>query len=323
MIRHNAVRLLYVSMVLVVALVACTPEDRGDKGDQAIEARRAARSEQTIRLAHPDWSSEVAGAHLVQAVLQERLGYRVQLVQTDAEGMWRMVAEGEADVLAGAWLPATHDEYFREYGSRLEDLGPNLEGARIGLVVPTATPGRQTGDTGRTGRDLVTISSMSELAQHPERFGGRIIGIELGAGVMARAEEALEAYGLERSYRLIESNEEHMISEVNDAIRDLRWVVFTGWTPHWFFERHNMRFLDDPQGVFGGEESIHTMVRAGFAEDMPDAYEVLQRMNWEPRELERLMIWIHDNAGGDVYRQALRWIRTNPDIVDEWVRDIE
>ena len=321
MIRHSAVKLLYVGMVVAVALSACAAEEPRD--EPGIEARRAARAAQTIRLVYPDWSSEVAGAHLIQAVLQERLGYRVQLMQTDAEGMWRMVADGEADVLAGAWLPVTHDEYFRDYGGRLEDLGPNLHGARIGLVVPTATPGRQTEDTGRTGRDLVTIRSIDELADHADRFEGRIIGIESGAGVMARAQEALEVYGLERSFRLIESDEERMIAEVNDAIRSLRWVVFTGWTPHWSFERHNMRFLDDPQAVFGGVEAIHTMTRTGFAEDMPDAYETLRRMEWEPRQLERLMIWIHDDSTGDVYRQALRWIRTHSDLVDEWVRDIE
>ncbi len=321
MTKHTAVRLLYLGIVLVVALMGCMPEDGVD--EPALEARRAARAEQTIRLVYPDWSSEIASAHLIQTVLQERLGYRVQLVQTDAEGMWRMVAEGEADVLAGAWLPVTHAEYVREYQGGLEDLGPNLQGARIGLVVPTATPGRQTGDTGQTGRDLVTISSIRELAEHAERFQGRIIGIESGAGVMTRAEEALAAYGLERRFRLIESNEEHMIAEVDAAIRNLRWIVFTGWTPHWSFERYNMRFLDDPEGIFGGEESIHTMVRSGFAEDMPDAYQTLRRMQWEPRDLERLMIWIHDDAAGGAYRQALRWIRTNADIVDEWVRDIE
>jgi ABC-type proline/glycine betaine transport system substrate-binding protein len=35
-----------------------------------------------------------------------------------------------------AWLPVTHGEYMKQVGDKVEDLGPNYEGARIGLVVP-------------------------------------------------------------------------------------------------------------------------------------------------------------------------------------------
>ena len=38
--------------------------------------------------------------------------------------------------MVAAWLPGTHGDLYEQYKDELIDLGPNLEGAKIGLVVP-------------------------------------------------------------------------------------------------------------------------------------------------------------------------------------------
>ena len=225
--------------------------------------------------------------------------------------------------MTGAWLPTTHQEYYQEYSGELEDLGPNLEGARIGLVVPSVRPGRQTGASGKTGRDLVTISSIEQLAGHVEEFDGLIVGIESGAGVVARSREALKAYGLSSEYRIISTDEKRMLNRLRTAVQQGEWIVITGWKPHWMFELYNLRFLEDPKGVFGGEESIHTMVRPGLKQDIPDAYEVLKQISYQPEDLERLMRWIEADEAEDPYAQALRWIELHSETVDSWVQAAE
>ncbi|MEX2445572.1 MAG: glycine betaine ABC transporter substrate-binding protein [Alkalispirochaeta sp.] len=314
---------VYVAALLMITLVGCAPEEESappaDAESQAV--LETDRRGETLRLVYPEWSSETASAHLFQAVLQERLGYNVRLVPVTVEEMWRQVAEGEADMLVGAWLPVTHLEYAEKYEDRLVDLGPNLEGARVGLVVPTSTPGRQTDDTGSSGRELVTIRSITEMASSADRFAGRIVGIESGAGVVARAREALEVYGLQRNFRLLETDEAVMVDRVSEAIFRDNWIVFTGWTPHWMFERYSLRFLEDPKGVFGGEEAIHTMVREGFADDFPDAARVADRVSYRPEDLERLMRWIHEDDENDAYGQALRWVDSHEAIVQEWLQE--
>jgi glycine betaine/proline transport system substrate-binding protein len=314
---------MVLTLSLLLLMSGCGKEEQ--EIDESLQARREARSEHTLELVYPAWTSERASSHLFQAVLQERLGYRVELETVPVEEMWSSVASGEADILTGAWLPATHRDYFQTYGENLRDLGPNLEGAKIGLVVPTTTPGRQTEETGKTGKDLVTIRSLEELGdpENAARFDGRIVGIEAGSGVVARTEDALEAYGLERLYRLVETNEEGMLDRVADAIYRGEWIVFTGWKPHYIFELHDLTFLEDPEGVFGGEESIHTMVREGFEEDFSDAFEVLERISYRPEDLERLMRWIHEDEREDPYGQALRWIELHEEMVDSWVEGIE
>ena len=319
-LRNLAPLLVFIAALLISG---CGASEEARQVSPEVAERRAARGEKTLTLLYPDWSSEIASAHLLQAVLQERLGYRVDLIPVSVEEMWSRVAAGEADLLAGAWLPTTHRGYFEEYGEKLIDLGPHLTGARIGLAVPTVMPGRQTGDDGRQGRRLVTIETIPELADRAEEFRGRIVGIESGSGVVTQAKEALDAYGLTGTYYVMEGDEEEMLSRLARATHRGEWIVFTGWRPHYVFELYNIRFLEDPRGVFGGEESVHTMVRSGFEESYPDAYRALSRIAYEPEQLERLMLWIEEDEESDPYLQALRWLEAYSELVDAWVEGIE
>ena len=39
--------------------------------------------------------------------------------------------------MVSAWLPLIHKAYFDKYKEDLIDLGPNLKGTKLGLVVPS------------------------------------------------------------------------------------------------------------------------------------------------------------------------------------------
>src|SRR5690606_34160145 len=135
---------------------------------------------ETIELGYVLWDSEIASTHVVAAVLMDELGYDVNLTSVDAGPMWTGVAQGDFDAIVAAWLPATHEAYWAEYGASLVDLGPNLEGADIGWAVPAYVP----------------VDSISELNDNVDLFGGEVIGIDPGAGLMAASDRALDVYGL-------------------------------------------------------------------------------------------------------------------------------
>jgi glycine betaine/proline transport system substrate-binding protein len=278
----------------------------------------AAEPAAPVRLVHADWSSSVASSHLACAVIRERLGMPCELRRVDAEAMWELTAQGEADAFLSAWLPDTHAHYLAQFGDRLSDLGPNLEGTRTGLVVPAVSAGRQTGGLGMRTRPYVTVDSIPALAAHREALSGRIVGIDPKAGIMRATEEALHVYGLE-GFRLIPGSETAMTDALADAIGRQEWIVVTGWTPHWMFGRWSLRFLDDPQNVYGGTGSIHTMTRPGLEVERPEVQQFLDRFHWTPEEMNRLMVWIASDPLGDPYAQALRWMRTHPERVSSWL----
>ncbi|MGG1519337.1 glycine betaine ABC transporter substrate-binding protein [Paenibacillus oryzisoli] len=90
-----------------------------------------------LKLAYVAWDSEIASTNVVKTVLEQKLGYTVEMLQVEAGPMWAGIADGSADAMVAAWLPTTHQDYLEKYKGKFEDLGPNLNGTKLGLVVPS------------------------------------------------------------------------------------------------------------------------------------------------------------------------------------------
>lgn len=109
-------------------------DDNQDKVSKWTEGVEKVNGE-AIKLAYVAWDTEIASTNVIGLVLED-MGYKVTLTQVEAGPMWAAVASGDADAIVAAWLPGTHKKYMEDYKGQVEDLGPNLEGAKIGLVVP-------------------------------------------------------------------------------------------------------------------------------------------------------------------------------------------
>lgn len=258
-----------------------------------------------VELTYVEWASEVASANVIKVVL-EALNYEVELIPVTAAIMWQAVAISEVDGHVAAWLETTHAHYLKAVKDKVEHLGPNLVGTKIGLVVP----------------QYVTINSIDELNANIYQFKRKIIGIDPGAGLMSKTEQAMEAYKLE-NFRLMEGSGASMAAALADAIKNKRWIVVTGWTPHWMFSRwKGLKYLKDPKGIYnsskeGAEEYIGTIVRKGLKEDKPEVYRVLDRFYWETADMEQVMIW-NEEKYGEPYQNAKRWVEENRDKVKQW-----
>ncbi|SHG66667.1 glycine betaine ABC transporter substrate-binding protein [Ornithinibacillus halophilus] len=116
-------------------VAAAWVEDNADKVSEWTEGAEEVDGKE-IELVYVEWDTEVASTHVVGKVLED-LGFDVTVTPIDNALMWQAVATGEADGMVAAWLPATHGDLYEEYKDQLVDLGANLEGAKIGLVVPS------------------------------------------------------------------------------------------------------------------------------------------------------------------------------------------
>ena len=212
------------ALVAALAVAGCQKktDNGGAAGTTATKAPAKIDKSQPVRIAYVEWSSAVASANVVKDVLESKLGYKVRLIPVSAAAMWQAVAVGDADALLSAWLPTTHAAYYKRFHTQVDDLGPNLTGTKIGLVVP----------------DYVTIDSITQLEANKARFDGKIIGIDPGAGIMDKTEKALKAYDL-KGFNLVSGSGATMGAALGDAIQNKKWMVVTGWTPHWMFAQWN------------------------------------------------------------------------------------
>lgn len=255
-----------------------------------------------VTLAYVEWDCAVASTNVARAVLQEKLGYDVEILPVAAAAMWQAVATGDVDGMVTAWLPVTHKTYADRLQGKYENLGPIVGGAKLGWAVPK----------------YVTIDSIADLNKHADKFGGRVYGIDPGSGLMQLSEEALEEYKL-KDFELMEGSGATMTAALADAIKNKQWVVVTAWSPHWMFGRWELKYLVDPKGTLGGEEHIDTIVRKDLRKDMPEVYAFMDRFQWEsPDQLQMVMAW-NQKPGADPYENAMRFINENPKLVNKWL----
>ena len=109
-------------------------EDNRDKAEAWMEDVEPVEGE-SIELAYINWDTELSSTNVV-ALLLEELGYNVTLTPLDMGIAFETLAEEEIDGMLIAWLPVGAASYYEEYKDKIDDLGPNLEGAQQGFVVP-------------------------------------------------------------------------------------------------------------------------------------------------------------------------------------------
>ncbi|MGM0786791.1 MAG: glycine betaine ABC transporter substrate-binding protein [Thermodesulfobacteriota bacterium] len=290
-------RLFYVFFFCVLVLLhACGGQDDPEAGKT-----KGHDEKQPVKLVYVDWVSEKASAQVVRAVIEQKLEHSCELLSVNPIAMWESIAAGDQDFCVAAWLPSLHGDYYREHQSDVDNLGPNLEGTRYGLVVP----------------EYVDIDSIDELAGSADRFEGRIIGIDPYAGVMGKTAEVIEEYDLE-GFRLVSGSGPTMTSALEKAVSDGRPIVVTGWTPHWKFAEWDLKYLSDPKGVYGDKEHIATIARKGLKKDMPRVYEFLEKFSWSPSDMEEVMLMARSED--TTYSEAAKtWVNENSGLVSTWI----
>lgn len=262
-----------------------------------------AQDKGSVHLAYVEWASEVASTNVVRAVL-EQAGFDVEMTSLSAAAMWQSLGTGDADAIVAAWLPTTHADYMERVGDDVDDLGVNLDGTKLGLVVP----------------DYVEVDSIEDLNDHADDFNGEIIGIDPGAGLMSLTEDVLDTYELDLELR--SGSDATMVAALDNAIDNEEPIVVTSWTPHWMFAEWDLKYLEDPENVYGGAEQIHTIARQGLDEDMPEAYAILDAFEWTPDQMGEVML-MNQEDDADPYENAKQWVEDNQDVVEEWLSAAE
>lgn len=286
--RFGKLSKLGLTLGLSLLLAACSSDDEGAKNKD-------------VNLAYVEWDTEVASTNVVGQVLED-LGYDVTLTPLDNGIMWEAISNGEVDGMVSAWLPQTHAPQVEKYKDRLEDLGENLTGAKIGLVVPS----------------YMDVNSIDDLT---DEAGKTITGIEPGANMTAATENAYKEYPNLEGWTVLTSSAGAMTAALKQALEKNEEIIVTGWSPHWKFNAFDLKYLDDPKGIYGAEEYIGTFARKGFKEDNPEAYSVLDNFHWTAEDIESVM---YDIMEGTTPKDAAKkWINENEDKVAEWTKDVK
>jgi glycine betaine/proline transport system substrate-binding protein len=278
------------SLLVVAGLVFAISSCGGGSG-----SKEEAKKEVTIL--YPNWGEGIAFTHLAKVALEDN-GYDVEIINLEPGLIYGELSkeDSKGDVFLDAWLPHTHAPYWEDYGDKLVKLGESFSGGTTGLVVPS----------------YVTINSIEELNDNVDKFDGEIIGIGSGAGIHANTLKAIEEYNLD--FEQITSSGPAMVASLDKAISNNEWIVITGWKPHFKWSNFDIKYLDDPKGIYP-KDVCAIVSRSGFETDSPEAAQFFKNFNLREEQLYTLMGAI-DMSGEE--EGAQQYYEANKDMVNGW-----
>ncbi|KVO08290.1 glycine/betaine ABC transporter substrate-binding protein [Burkholderia ubonensis] len=265
-----------------------------------------AAAAEPIKVAVTNWADVLAVANVAKYVLETKLKQPVQFVQADIGIQYQGVARGDLDIMVGGWLPVTHATYYAKYKNDMDDVGIIYTGGKNGWAVPKYIPESE-------------LASISDLGK-PEvksKLNGTVQGIEPGGGLMQASEKTIKAYNLD-GYNLQASSEAGMLAGVSRAYQSKQWIVATVWSPHWLFQKWQMRYLKDPKGALGGEEQVHAFASKQFAGKFPRADVFFKHFKLTLADVEA--IEFEGNSTNDYATAAKKFVDAHPDKVNAWLQ---
>jgi len=280
--------------VLAVALVASACGGRDNSADTG-------QSSKTLKIGYIAWDEDIALSNLVKGVLEDK-GYKVELQQLDAAPLYAGLAKGDIDLFLDSWLPSTHEDYWNQYKDKLEDLGVWYDNATLNLAVP---------------KYVSQVNSMEDLKANAGLFGGKITGIDPGAGETRIIQNnVIPQYNLAGSLELQNSSSTAMLAALDSAIKGNQPIVVALWHPHWAYARYQLKDLADPKGAMGKGEQLHSLGRQNFSKDFPGLTNSLKNLKLSDEQLGALEDAIQQAGSGNELTAAKQWASQNKALVD-------
>lgn len=251
-----------------------------------------------IKMGVLQWNDLVCPSLVTKNLLEKQFGYEVEVVEFFEWGIaYATLAKGDVDILMSQINFVAFD-YWTRYNNKLEKLSASSHGLNQGLVVPA----------------YVTIDSIDQLNEHKDKFDGKIIGIEPGAGLMRQTKEAIETYGLD--YELVDGSTAAMTATLKSAMAKKKWIVTMLWTPSWMTQAFDVKFLKDPKNVQQPPQSYYWLGRKGFINDHPMAREIMAGIFVPLEDNIQMTGYIKDGLKPDAAVE--KWIGENQEIVKRW-----
>ena len=317
-------------LVMAMAAAACsdvssdTPEDTGGGTDAAVPDN----SDITIKLAVNAWVGAEANANVAANLLEDELGYTVELVKIDEFEQFPALASGDLDASLEVW-PSVHPKDYKNY---IEADAGVIDAGLLGV-------------TGQIGWFLPSylLDENPELATWEGLKGNESMFATSETGSSGQLVDADPAFGsydqqiadnLGLDFKVIYAGSEAAeLTALEAAVADEKPILMYFWTPHWVHAKHDLTMVELPPITPECEDAAANDVEKyacayppdplykAFSADLeskaPAAFAFLSAMSWTNDEQNGVALAISEKTDGTDAAQT--WIDANPDTWQSWV----
>lgn len=253
--------------------------------------------EKSITMGTLSWDDLTPITAVTKKVLEDA-GYTVKVTTFSEWGIaFAALSKGDVQLLASQVNYISQDHWDKNK-SRLEKLSPVSHGLFQAFAVPKYVP----------------IDSTDQLNANADKFGGKIVGIEPGSGLMRDAKTAVTSYGIK--LKLVEGSTAAMSAAVKSATDRKEWVVATVWEPSEFMKKYDLKFLKDPKGVFPPPQTYYWLANKGFSAKYPIARELIAGVYLPLEDLNDIN---HAMSDGKKLDDLMKdWYGSHTDLMKRW-----
>lgn len=269
----------------------------------------------TVRFSEIGWTDNTVTTAIARQLL-DNLGYQTKSTMLSVPVTLKSLADGrDMDVFLGNWMPSMEND-MKPYQAAhsIDNVRANLENAKYTLAVNESL-----WEAG--------LKDFSDIPKFQKELEGKIYGIEPGNDGNRHIQEMIDenAYGLKDSgFKVVESSEAGMLSQVDRAARRNTGVVFLGWEPHPMNTRYKIRYLTGGDKFFGpnfGSATVYTLVRKGYAQQCPNVGKLLENLSFTLDMESGLMGKILDDKQKPLVA-VKAWLKANPAMVEQWLSGV-
>jgi glycine betaine/proline transport system substrate-binding protein len=268
---------------------------------------------QNVRMGVVAWTDVVATSAMGE-VLLESLGYSVKQTNAVQQIIFAGIRDNRLDVFLGYWKPAMDKNIAPFLAAKQVKVleQPSLADAQATLAVPDYV--YQGG-----------LKTFADIARFKDKLDGKNYGIEPGNDGNRLVQGMIDKnqFGLGK-FKLVESSEAGMLSQVQRASRRNQWLVFLGWEPHPMNTRFKMKYMEGGDDVFGpnyGGATIYTNVRKGYAQECSNVGQLLKNLTFT-LDMENKLMDAVLNGGKKPEDAAKAWLKDHPELLDAWLAGV-
>ncbi|NOX63340.1 MAG: ABC transporter substrate-binding protein [Chloroflexi bacterium] len=317
--RRSPVWLILGGLVLLALVAtACAPPGAAPKEEKPV-----------IKLAENPWSGSAANVAVAKILLEEQLGYPVEVVTVDENAQWAALASGDLHASLEVW-PSGHAENVAEYieGQKVVENGGLLGPVgKIGWYTPKYMvdqyPALATWE-GFKDPELAKLYATAETGDKGQFLAGDPSWVQY-------EDQIIPNLGLNLQV-VVAGSEEALLAALDAAYSRQDPILFYFWTPHSVHAKYELHEVElppysdecyakaDQGGIDCGypPDELFKIFWAGLKDYAPDAYTFLKNFNYTTEDQIQMIadIELEDKSAEEAARA---WIEANEATWKAWL----
>ncbi|MCZ2720081.1 choline ABC transporter substrate-binding protein [Marinomonas sp. 15G1-11] len=262
---------------------------------------------QKVTFSDPGWT-DIGATNGITTTILNALGYETNVLLLGVPIGFESLKSGEVDLFMGNWMPA-QTGFINEYKQDIDIVRTNLEGVKFTLAVPEFVY-----DAG--------VKNFADLNRFSSQFRKRIYGIEAGAPANQNLQKMIDTNDFNLGeWKVVESGEQAMLSQVNRSVRREQFIVFLGWEPHPMNVSFNLKYLAGGDEYFGpnyGGAIIRTLSRKGYGTECSNVGQLVKNLEFS-LTMENEIIDGILNQSLESGIAAATWLKKHPEVLEDWL----